>query len=83
VQGDSIGRTQLPDWRLRLRKAVFSANVQVKFFVTPQLEVSHHFIKGFACGQIRRVEQPGAFGAPPAMKTVFFDPYEFAFRCHL
>lgn len=49
-----------------------------KRLVAPQLEVPHHFIKGIARGRARRVEHPGAFGAAPTPKTVFFDPNEIS-----
>jgi hypothetical protein len=57
---------------------VFSANMGCKIFIAPPLVVLLHFIERFAGGRPRRVEHPSAFGATPALKTLFFDPCEFA-----
>jgi hypothetical protein len=49
-----------------------------KIFIAPLLVVLLHFIERFAGGCSRRIEHPSAFGATPALKTLFFDPYQFA-----
>ncbi len=45
---------------------VIGANMQGKLFVALQLKV----------GRASRVEDPGAFGATKATKTLLFDPYQ-------
>jgi hypothetical protein len=49
-----------------------------KIFIAPPLVVLLHFIERFAAGCSRRIEHPCAFGATPALKTLFFDPYQVA-----
>ena len=81
-----------PDWRCKppatpaaclfaqafcvLGSGVLGANMGCKCLVALQLKVPHHFIKRFASGRARGVEDPGAFGAAPT--TAFFDPNELA-----
>ena len=57
---------------------MFSANMGCKIFIAPPLVVLLHFIERFAGGCSRRIEHPSAFGATPALKTLIFDPYQFA-----
>jgi hypothetical protein len=57
---------------------VFSANMGCKIFIAPPLVVLHHFIERIASGCSRGIEHPRAFGTTPALKTLFFDPYQFA-----
>ena len=61
-----------------LRSKVFSTNMGCKIFIAPPLVVLLHFIERFADGSSRRIEQPCAFGATPALETVSFDPCQFA-----
>jgi hypothetical protein len=49
-----------------------------KIFTAPPLEVLFHFIERFAGGCSRRIEHPSAFGTTPALKTLIFDPNQFA-----
>ena len=49
-----------------------------KIFIAPLLVVLLHFIERFSGGCSRRIEHPSAFGATPALKMLFFDPYQFA-----
>jgi hypothetical protein len=49
-----------------------------KIFVALLLVVPQHFIERAADGWSRDIEHPCAFGAAPAPKTRFFDPYQFA-----
>jgi len=49
-----------------------------KIFVAAPLVVLLHFIERFAGGRSRRLEQPSAFRATPALKMQFLDPYQFA-----
>jgi hypothetical protein len=49
-----------------------------KIIIAPPLKVLLHFIERFANGRSQRIEYPSAFGATPAQKTLFFDPYQFA-----
>ena len=57
---------------------VFSANMVCKFFVALVLVVLLHFVERFAGGWSRRIEYPFTFGATPALKTLFIDPYQYA-----
>jgi transposase-like protein len=61
-----------------LGSGMFSANIGCEIFIALQLVVLLHFIQRFAGGWSRRIEHPCAFGAAPAPKTLFFDPYQFA-----
>jgi len=49
-----------------------------KIFIASPLEVHFHFIERFASGESHRTEHPCAFGASPARKMLFIDPYQFA-----
>jgi hypothetical protein len=49
-----------------------------KIFIAPQLEVLFHFIERIASGRSRGIEHPCAIRASPALKTLFFYPYQFA-----
>jgi hypothetical protein len=49
-----------------------------KIFTAPPLVVLFHFIERIADGCSRRIEHPSAFGATPALKTLIFDPNQFA-----
>ena len=55
---------------------VIGANMRGKLFVALRLKVPHHFIERFPGGRARRVEDPGAFGATKAPKTLLFNPYQ-------
>jgi hypothetical protein len=57
---------------------MLSANMGCKFFPAPPFVVLLHLIERIADGWSRRIEHPRAFGATPAKKTLFFDPYQFA-----
>jgi len=61
---------------LNVGSRVLGAHMGCKLLVALQLKVLLRFIERFASGRARRVEDPGAFGATPAPKTVMFDPYE-------
>jgi len=52
-----------------------------KLPVALQLEIPHHFIKRFARGRARRVEDPRTFGATETPKTLPFDPYQLPSHC--
>jgi hypothetical protein len=49
-----------------------------EIFTPPPLEVLFHFIERIACGGSRRIEHPSAIGTTPALKTLIFDPNQFA-----
>jgi hypothetical protein len=49
-----------------------------KLSIALQLEVPHHFVKGFASGRAGRLEHPGTFGATKPSKTPSVDPYKAA-----
>ena len=49
-----------------------------EIFIAPPFVVLLHFIERFAGGCSRRMKYPSTFGAAPALKTLFFDPYQFA-----
>src|ERR1700674_1573987 len=53
-------------------------NMGCKIFSALLLVVLLHFLERFAGGCSRRIKRPCAFGATPAPKTLFFDPYQFA-----
>jgi hypothetical protein len=61
-----------------LGSRVFGAKMSCKIFIAPLLVVPLHFIERITGGCSRRIEHPCAFGATPAHKTLFFDPYQFA-----
>jgi hypothetical protein len=61
-----------------LGSKMLSANMGRKIFIAPPLVVLLHFIERLADGCSRRIEHPSAFGATPALKTLFFDPSQFA-----
>ena len=61
-----------------LASRVFSANMGFKFTIPPPFVVRLHFIDRSPGGCSRRIEYPSALGATPALKTIFFDPHEFA-----
>jgi hypothetical protein len=54
------------------------ANMRSELLVALPLVILLHFIERVAGWWPRRIEHPCAFGATPALKTLFFDPYHFA-----
>ena len=54
------------------------ANMGGELIVALQLEVPHHFVKGFADGRAGGLEHPGTFGATKTSKTHSVDPYNSA-----
>jgi len=53
-----------------------------KLLVALQLEIPHHFIKGFARGRAGGLEGPGACGTTKTTKMTSFNPHELASRGH-
>ena len=60
---------------------VIGAEVQFKLVVALLLVVRFHVVKRFANERPGRAECPGTFGACPALKILFLDPYQFATSC--